>query len=217
MSKLEQFKGSGVELDWVQWRESSDGVFSIKSLKSLLGTNLSVIWTVWLFRNEVVFNNKEIDLLQILYLVKYRLAIWIKAKFLGGCISLDNLIAEPTLAIKIYSVVVAGGIKSGLDGLLRNDQGAILFQFSKPCGNGPPALIELLAVRFGVLKFFSSNWCRHYRLIVNSDYKSVVDWISLSVNAPLSFSNMVSKLSDMVIKRGFVMRLIPRSCNIEAD
>ncbi|KAK8636922.1 hypothetical protein V6N13_064356 [Hibiscus sabdariffa] len=90
-------------------------------------------------------------------------------------------------------------------------------EFSEPCGFGPPALIELLAVRFGMLKFLSSDWCRQFRLIVETDCKLVVDWIFLSVDAPPSFLNLVSELSDMVIKRGFVMRLTPCRCNMEAD
>ncbi|KAK8554067.1 hypothetical protein V6N12_031045 [Hibiscus sabdariffa] len=170
----------------------------------------AVIWTVWLFRNEIVFKGKEVYLLQILYLVKYRLVIWIKAKFLDACISLDNLIVEPPLAIKICKKalkskiiprwlpppmgflklnvdgrVAAGAFNCGMGGLLRNDKGVILFHFSD-------------------------------LLIVKMDCKLVVDWISLSVDSPPNFFNLVSELSDMVIKRGFVMRLTPRSCNVEA-
>ncbi|KAK8664066.1 hypothetical protein V6N13_083869 [Hibiscus sabdariffa] len=56
-----------------------------------------------------------------------------------------------------------------------------------------------------------------FRLIVETDCKLVVDWISLSVDAPPSFFNLVFELSDMVIKRGFVTRLTSRRCNMEAD
>ncbi|KAK8604935.1 hypothetical protein V6N13_082398 [Hibiscus sabdariffa] len=121
------------------------------------------------------------------------------------------------LKLNVDGAVAAGGSKCGIRGLLTNDIGVILFQFSEPCGFGPPALIKLLAVRFGMLKFLSSDWCRQFRLIVETDCKLVVDWISLSVDAPTSFLNLVLELSDMVIKRGFVMRLTPRRCNMEAD
>ncbi|KAL4354858.1 hypothetical protein GQ457_06G015010 [Hibiscus cannabinus] len=81
----------------------------------------------------------------------------------------------------------------------------------------PHALIQLLDVRFGVLKILSLDWSRQYMLIVKTNYKLVVKWISLSVDALPNFFNMVSEMVDMVTKRGFVMRLIPHSYNMEAD
>ncbi|KAK8492915.1 hypothetical protein V6N12_038615 [Hibiscus sabdariffa] len=121
------------------------------------------------------------------------------------------------LKLNVDGAVAAGGFKCGIEGLLKNDKGVILFLFSESCGFGPPALIKLLVVRFGMLKFLSSDWCRHYRLIVETDCKLVVDWISFSVYAPPSFFNLALELSDMVIRRGYVMRLTPRRCNMEAD
>ncbi|XVE48705.1 hypothetical protein DITRI_Ditri01bG0023600 [Diplodiscus trichospermus] len=41
----------------------------------------AIIWTVWMTRNDLVFNNRQADLEQTIDLSKLRLAHWVKAKW----------------------------------------------------------------------------------------------------------------------------------------
>ena len=41
----------------------------------------AILWTLWLFRNDIVFNNKILDEIQVFDLVKTCMAWWCKAKW----------------------------------------------------------------------------------------------------------------------------------------
>ncbi|KAK8511783.1 hypothetical protein V6N12_000824 [Hibiscus sabdariffa] len=142
----------------------------------------AVIWTLWLFRNEIVFNSKCLDWLQLVFCSKFRLGSWVKAKF-GECsLSLDCIVNNPFVVTNLCllprplasaqswsppphgfaKLNVDGALSSsreagGLGGLLRDENGRILFQFLESCGSGPPALIELQAAKLGMDLFLRSE------------------------------------------------------------
>ncbi|KAL4323635.1 hypothetical protein GQ457_11G028910 [Hibiscus cannabinus] len=113
-----------------------------------------IIWSVWLARNEVVFNRKGVDWLQLDFLVRVRLTTWMKSLFPGHDIPLDCLISGLCLALNFCKNPKRAPNSGrccpppcgGIGGLLRDENGKILFQFSEPAGNGPPVLMELLAL-----------------------------------------------------------------------
>lgn len=41
----------------------------------------AVIWSIWLARNDTVFNNKVWELEEVIDLAKTRMALWIKGKY----------------------------------------------------------------------------------------------------------------------------------------
>ncbi|XP_039017083.1 uncharacterized protein LOC120147913 [Hibiscus syriacus] len=55
----------------------------------------SILWSVWLFRNDIVFKSGSIDSLQLSFLEKYRLASWFKAKKSNVPLSLKDIVANP--------------------------------------------------------------------------------------------------------------------------
>ncbi|KAK8993149.1 hypothetical protein V6N11_033253 [Hibiscus sabdariffa] len=113
-----------------------------------------VLWSIWLFRNEVIFQNKKVDWLQLNFLIRFRLAYWHIAKFPGCFLSLDCLMTDFSLTmspkrrsscptptprwvpppIGFLKLNIDGAVslclKGGIDGLLRDEKGSILFQFS---------------------------------------------------------------------------------------
>ncbi|KAK9041456.1 hypothetical protein V6N11_016556 [Hibiscus sabdariffa] len=113
-----------------------------------------VIWTVWLFRNDVIFKGNDVDWIQVDFLVKFRIASWLLAKFPNDSISVESLMADFSLAINLIHYVNRGNSKSGIGGLLRDESGMILMEFSEASSLSLPALVELEAINFGISNFF---------------------------------------------------------------
>ncbi|KAK8619750.1 hypothetical protein V6N13_066258 [Hibiscus sabdariffa] len=82
----------------------------------------------------------------------------------------------------------------GVGGVLRDPQGSILLEFSQSIGVGSVLLAEILAIKIVVERFVNSPWVKRWRLIVESDSKSAVEWISTpSVANPL-FRQLVGSI-----------------------
>ncbi|KAL4367494.1 hypothetical protein GQ457_05G019350 [Hibiscus cannabinus] len=174
MRKLNEFRSSPIDHDWVRWLGSNDGSFTVRSLRSLtrglippnylevfcLELGLASSWprdpslflearaalVYPIGQNDLVFNIKPMDWINLNFLVKWR--------------------------------------QRGMGGVLRGSNGEILFQFSESCSSSPPSVLEFLAIRIEVSKFLDSRWYGQLRLIIESDYKLVTDWLSLSVVPP---------------------------------
>lgn len=57
------------------WR--SKGLFKIKILSKIWEMVLAAtIWTIWLVRNEKLFQGKEADLITVISLIKFRTLSW---------------------------------------------------------------------------------------------------------------------------------------------
>ncbi|KAL4346749.1 hypothetical protein GQ457_17G015740 [Hibiscus cannabinus] len=178
----------------------------------------AIIWSLWLHRNDIIFQGKTIDVAQLFFSVKTRAAWWWKALSADSNIHLDSLICDPSLAsLKAYAypsshaIVVwtpppCGFLKFNVDGacskeglcgvggVLRDPPGSILLEFSQSIGAGSVLLAEILAIKIVVERFVNSPWVKRWRLIVESDSKSVVEWISTpSVANPL-FRQLVGSI-----------------------
>ncbi|GMI90570.1 hypothetical protein HRI_002726300 [Hibiscus trionum] len=201
-----------------------------------------IIWTVWLFRNDIIFNNKLFDREQIKFLMIARLAYWLTAKFQGSGISSDALMVDPRLGARLpclrkekgmeqrwrppptefVKFSVDGAFSSskmcgGIGGILRDEQGSILMSFMAPTGNIPPALVELLAVKRGVEIFLGSEWAKRKRLVIETDCLTLCEWLSGKRDTPVAFVAMVAKLKQIMEGGGMLLMHIPRHLNIEAD
>ncbi|KAG5565612.1 hypothetical protein RHGRI_001501 [Rhododendron griersonianum] len=60
------------------WFNNSFKNLEKKCWESILFAGL---WSIWIARNEVIFNNKHLDVAEVVDLIKTRVAFWIKAKF----------------------------------------------------------------------------------------------------------------------------------------
>ncbi|XVF42758.1 hypothetical protein PTKIN_Ptkin01aG0390000 [Pterospermum kingtungense] len=109
----------------------------------------AIIWSIWLYRNDVVFNGKRLDINVAMDLIKLRLANWIKAKWPETSASITELIYNPQVFVAPVKVGVprvlsrwakplVGWLKfnvdgsslgkpgiSGIGGILRNHEGNI--------------------------------------------------------------------------------------------
>ncbi|KAE8666395.1 Surfeit locus protein 5 subunit 22 of Mediator complex [Hibiscus syriacus] len=136
-------------------------------------------------------------------------------------IQTDLLVEDPTRA---DSFLITSGPKKVIgwspppaDIFKLNVDGAVTGDGMQGVGPGLPILTELKAIKEGLGFFYSSNWAKKGRLIIESDCKCAVDWILKLQPAPSFFSDLVEDIEALITAKGVVLRWIPRSCNLEAD
>ncbi|CAL5431587.1 unnamed protein product [Camellia sinensis] len=56
---------------------------------------LAIMWYIWRFRNEVVFNGKEAVLGEICELIKLRIIFWVKAHTMGCSYTVQDFMSNP--------------------------------------------------------------------------------------------------------------------------
>ncbi|XVE86795.1 hypothetical protein DITRI_Ditri18aG0062800 [Diplodiscus trichospermus] len=157
----------------------------------------AIIWTVWMTRNDLVFNNRQADLEQTIDLSKLRLAHWVKAKWPQihmswlDMIRFPNLIQIPAKKSSIRNAISwscpdKGVLKFNVDGSVIENPGLAeigyiidhfgvkKMTFSKSIGIGVSSLAELLAIREAFILFSSSPWANDHAIIIESDCANVV-------------------------------------------
>ncbi|KAE8669557.1 hypothetical protein F3Y22_tig00112231pilonHSYRG00376 [Hibiscus syriacus] len=75
---------------------------------------------------------------------------------------------------------------------------------------------ELNAVKKALGLFLASPWCKMFRLVLESDCKLVVDWITLKV-VLLCIPFTWFRNFYVVKELGIIIKWIPRNCNTVAD
>ncbi|KAK9034641.1 hypothetical protein V6N11_050798 [Hibiscus sabdariffa] len=131
----------------------------------------AIIWSLWLHRNEVIFQD-------------------------GAC-SKEGL--------------------CGVGGVLRDSKGLILLEFSQSIGAGSILLAEILAIKFAVERFVNSPWVKRSRLIVESDSKVAVEWISTTSLANLLFRQLVESINSFFSDGWWFVRHIRTEQNVKVD
>ncbi|KAK8508958.1 hypothetical protein V6N11_035565 [Hibiscus sabdariffa] len=201
-----------------------------------------VLWTIWLFRNDIIFSKSLLDCTQIFFLVRARVASWFKANWPESDCSAEAIISDPLITdkcsllrsetlvlhvweappfgfvkINVDGVMVTDGSKGGIGGILRDSTGTCLASFSLPIGPGPAVLAELEAVKQGLELFFSLSELQGSRLILESDCSTVVDWISNLTPCPPAFVSLVHCCRVRVEANEVIIRHITRNINVDAD
>ncbi|KAE8729879.1 hypothetical protein F3Y22_tig00003096pilonHSYRG00057 [Hibiscus syriacus] len=176
-----------------------------------------IFWSIWKVRSAVVFEGSHLDRLALFFIVRFRLSKWFLAKFPKISIHEDVLIGNPSLAdgvtpskdkvcdvfrwipppvdflkMNVDGAVRIDGSGGGIGGILRDCNGCTLLTFSENVSVGTPPLAELKAIKR-------------------------VEWIQSPVLAPVFFSPLVYQISTLITGKVHSVRLIPRSCNGEAD
>ncbi|KAK8993498.1 hypothetical protein V6N11_033593 [Hibiscus sabdariffa] len=201
----------------------------------------AIVWSIWLQMNEIIFHGKPRDSVQLVFNTKLRATWWWKALKTDLNIHLDSIIFDPSLAssfgvasplspakwvwipppLGFLKFNVDGACshegKCGVGGVLRDANGSKLMEFSLSIGFGSPLLAEILAIKFAVERFVNSSWVNRSRLVVESDSKTIVDWVSdPSLSSPL-FSKLVQGISSFFTNGQWSIRHIRRVQNVYAD
>ncbi|KAK8580074.1 hypothetical protein V6N12_070360 [Hibiscus sabdariffa] len=200
----------------------------------------SFIWTIWLHRNERVFDKKLLSVSQLYELAILRTGHWAKCNWPQSIPSLQEfthypqeifIIAEnnqrqafscwvaPQQGFLKFSVDVAvkGSFdKAGIGGILRDERGNCFARFSKAIGFSYPSQAELKSVLETCEIFLASEWVRSHKLIIESDSQLSVNWILNPRLAPNHFALIVGRCHNIINGQGWQIQFAFRDVNGEA-
>ncbi|KAE8660741.1 hypothetical protein F3Y22_tig00116951pilonHSYRG00750 [Hibiscus syriacus] len=217
MIKIKDVKLSELVEDSLSWSASGDGLFSVKSCRENIGSELaSGIFCLFFLKTLLLclvpgVIEGKLDDMEVYS--RFRLSKWFLAKFPMVNIQEDLLIGNPSLADG-FSL---GGSGGGIGGILRDSECCTLLTFSEKVDQVTPPLAELKAIKRGIEIFLASVWVSVGRLIVESDCKSVVEWIKSPALALVFYLSLVNQILTLSNGKVHSVRWIPRASNGEAD
>ncbi|XVF83970.1 hypothetical protein PTKIN_Ptkin16aG0537100 [Pterospermum kingtungense] len=202
----------------------------------------AIIWTLWLHRNEILFNAGSLRVDEIIDLSILRPALWSEAKWPNMSVGVSEIIRNPELAV-VYqrnrSIQCSaswmrtefGCLKfnvdgsslgkpgpAGIGGLLRDHEGRVKIRFSKAIGMADSNLAEILAIKEAFVLFAESQWARSHKLIVESDSSDAVSWSNHPTNAPWAMRRYINQIECLKGNiRGWEVVHVRRACNSAAD
>ncbi|OMP03730.1 hypothetical protein CCACVL1_02287 [Corchorus capsularis] len=184
----------------------------------------TILWALWLHRNDIVFNAKDPDFHQLVMTIKVRYAWLFKAKWNVSSTPLFDIILAPELVCVPYNSSVPrqvvpwsppplGFLKfnvdgassgstglAGIGGVLRNNLGVILLRFSKNIGLAGAAKAEVLAIREALLISCASDWKHTHSLVIESDCYNAVKWVNATISCHWELRMFISQIG--AITRG---------------
>ncbi|KAE8660004.1 hypothetical protein F3Y22_tig00116959pilonHSYRG00312 [Hibiscus syriacus] len=188
----------------------------------------------------MVFRGKKLDVLQVLFLIKFWDACWLKAKFPDSFISLEALATDisivddsvwkkkagksPTswlspprgsMKFSFNGAMQEDGCKGGIGGILRDHDGNILLSFSASIGSGSPVQAKILAIDFAIKLFLESRWFNG--LIAESDCAAVVNWLFNPCSIPSEWATLLHPIGAMLSQENFEVNFNARKCNFAAN
>lgn len=203
----------GMLLEWDCLRWKSD-----KDLWGLIP--YALCWTIWLERNNCVFNNVSFTPESVWDLCLARVAWWVKAWWRSCPYSIDQFVLGyehvrmPTkVKVRLAQEWVppeAGRVKfnvdgsslgcpgvSGVGGILRNDKRKVLGCFSKATGNLWAYEAEVQAIYHALL------FCQEFRIssvLVESDSSLVVGWVNRKEHRPWKLFHVLECIDRLVVE-----------------
>ncbi|KAK8500668.1 hypothetical protein V6N12_055180 [Hibiscus sabdariffa] len=184
----------------------------------------------------------RIGFVWLCFIIKTRVAWWVKAKFPSSLVSIAEIVADlrvvEIVLSKELSLVVPAvwkpppvgwlkfnidgatrgvGLGGGIGGILKNEFGVSLLSFSLRVGAGPPVLPEVLAIFYCIWLFVNSEFFGRCKLVVESDCKMAIDWICEPANAPSCLESWVKKIAEDCVSNRFIFHHVIQAKNMEAD
>ncbi|XVE81888.1 hypothetical protein DITRI_Ditri15bG0102200 [Diplodiscus trichospermus] len=165
-------------------------------------------WTIWIARNDKIFNSKDCEVRVLQEVVKMRVAHWVHAKWSNNVGSIMDIARSPNLvSFPVARATSRGQVNwrcpaegfmkfnvdgasagnpgmRGIGGVLRDNFSVVKIVFSKHIGVSDSSTAEILAVREAIVLFSQSQWVQTHRLIKESDSLNTVKWLKNPVLTP---------------------------------
>ncbi|KAJ9135163.1 hypothetical protein P3X46_032374 [Hevea brasiliensis] len=143
-----------------EWNSLCYGNFQRKFWLKLF---YAIVSSLWLSRNDIIFNNKEMDTISLCSLILFRVATWMRALDASFPFSGADLL------------VTTDAIKLGIGGVLRDSFGNIICLFSCFVGIIDSNAVELLAISKALKVSVSKQiFSSISSIIIESDSMNVV-------------------------------------------
>ncbi|EOY27900.1 Uncharacterized protein TCM_029620 [Theobroma cacao] len=138
----------------------------------------TIVWSIWLYRNEMIFEGKLGDLMKV-DLIKMRITWWVRFKWSNDNPSIIEIINAP-------SAVVVTSSKCPSKALLKWEcPPKRWFKFNTDCAAKG-----------------SSSWANSVGIIIECDSKNEVSWISKPSKAPWRLRQLILQICAL---RGIVL------------
>lgn len=237
-------------LDW--WGLSNKNVFS--NVTEMWGSSrwfkegtmkklwhlilVATVWTIWLKRNEVIFKNQQINPVQIIILVKFRVKEWALALDLlnkdtmiwwelnpMGSVTRSVFLRKQGLLLSGFDLVgfidgswstKNGVMKAGIGGILKDSVGRVKMNFSGPVLATNPFFSELGALN-SFLMIVKEHITNMDNMVIYTDSASLVDLVLNFKATKLTYISQDFGLDECLKEAHFVVKKISRHDNLEAD
>ncbi|GMJ02687.1 hypothetical protein like AT4G29090 [Hibiscus trionum] len=195
------------------------------------------IWTMWVTRNDIVFNEKSWSVEEIFESALLRTGHWCKIQWPECCSNVCDFMRNPTATVvktnpkrmplsiewkgpKLgwlkYNVdpAIKGVDRSaGIGGILRNQEGAKLEEFSKSIGRADPTQAEMLSILEACKMYEKSQWCGSHSLIIESNCELAIKWIKEPNSCPTAFASLAKIIADFFNRHNWSLVFNYREAN----
>ncbi|XVF65187.1 hypothetical protein PTKIN_Ptkin09bG0226900 [Pterospermum kingtungense] len=168
----------------------------------------AITWSIWLARNDKVFNDKACIADSLVDTIRLRVAHWAIARWPCCSVNIMDIVRLPTsvsvptalhtsrgpvnwvnpdAGFMKFNTDGASSSSSGLagnGGVLRDHRPSFNIAFSKAVGYADSNLGEMLAAKEAMLLFSKSPWANSSNLILESDSTNMVKWLSEPSSTP---------------------------------
>ncbi|KAL4368483.1 hypothetical protein GQ457_05G010960 [Hibiscus cannabinus] len=199
-----------------------------------------IVWTIWLCRNEVIFNSKCFIEELIFELSLVRIGYWCKSKWPNEFESISDFIRQPNLFGTIrervrrpplgsWSFSPLGILKFNVDasvngsfgvvgigGIIRNYYGTTLLKFSVAIGFFDSTAVELQAILKACRLWDLSEWKHKFATIIETDCQLAVRWITNDCQCPGVFADLVEQCRHLLDALGLQLSFVHRESNVAA-
>lgn len=198
-----------------------------------------LLWTIWIIRNDLVFNNRRANLNQLEFLIKHRAYMWSKASDLVSSNQeaiwniwphqsfkmhrlsrINNLIKYWSSISDLlgfidgaYKLLNNNNSSSGIGGFLMNKSSKVIFLFANPtqCSNAQDAEFQALVF---LLKAVQSSSYSHKTLTIFSDSTNLIKLV-MDFKKGSAINMDLDQVSEVMDHTHIVH--ISRDLNKEAD
>jgi len=210
---------------WSRWTSLVHGNFQRKTWLMLF---FLVAWSLWLLRNDLIFQQKTLDYDTIFFLIITRLCLRLKAihsdlpysptdliRLADGLIRWSNV--QSLRIDNMWSPPMANSFKWNVDGsslgkpgpcrigvVLRNHHGHLLGMFSVPVGILYSNIAELRAIVKAIELSESNCLLHHQHLIIESNSTNDISWMHKPHNRPWKHHNLFFSVNRLNVYFGSI-------------
>ena len=204
---------------WCQWRELCPSSSLSKAWSVCF---FAIVWSIWLARNDCIFNEVTYNRPALLDIIKVRVIWWIQAKMDKINMSFSNLLYNFKLACEAYKVkklpraaqwsapslgvykfnvdgsVIGKPGPGGVGGVLRDWNGKVKGMFSTSIGVVDSNFAELYAILQALEMIATCDELRTTSLIIESDSANSVLWVNSKESRCWKYVSTINRIHNLI-------------------